>query len=74
MAKYVSKFKYQPKRKAEYTPAGMAQLKELEQQNKGKKGLEVDPEVDTVITGGPKRGHGRGKASDAGPSKKRTAA
>jgi hypothetical protein len=70
MAKYVSKSKYKPHSKAEYSPAGIAQAKELERQNKGKIGLEID----NVLAGGPKRGHGRGKASDAGPSKKRTAA
>lgn len=70
MAKYISKSKYKPRRKAEYSPAGMALAKEFEQQNKGKAGLTIN----NVITGGPKRGHGRGKASDAGPSKKRKAA
>ncbi len=70
MAKLVSKFKFKPRRKAEYTNAGMAQLKDFERQNQGVTGMPIN----NVIAGGPKRGHGRGKASDAGPSKKRKAA
>jgi hypothetical protein len=63
------KYKSKSRRKAEYWPAGMAMLKQFEAANRGKLGEEVNP----IITGAPKRGHGRGKARDAGPSKKRAA-
>jgi hypothetical protein len=67
MAKGLSKYNYKPRGKAEYSNAGIAELKEFQRQNKRKIGMPIN----NVITGGPKRGHGRGKASDAGPSKKR---
>jgi hypothetical protein len=70
MTKEITKFKFKTRRKAESTMEGMAGLKKLRQENKGRIGLTID----NVITGGPKRGHGRGKASDAGPSKKRKVA
>jgi hypothetical protein len=70
MPKELAKFKSKPKRrKAEYSVEGMALLKEFERSNRGRAGLEINP----ITTGGPKRGHGRGKARDAGPSKKRAA-
>ena len=64
MPKELAKFKGKSKRKAEYSKEGMAILKEFRQSNRGRSGEEINP----IITGGPKRGHGRGKASDAGPS------
>ncbi len=67
MAKEIIKFKSKTRRKPEYTREGMAQLKEFERENKGQAGLPIN----NVIMGGKKRGHGRGKASDAGPSRKR---
>ena len=70
MPKELTKFKSKSKRKPEYTKEGMAVLETFQQSNRGKRGLEID----NIITGGPKRGHGRGKASDAGPSRKRRAA
>ena len=70
MAKEIIKFKYKSRRKPEYTEAGMAQLKEFERENAGRFGMEIN----NLILGGRKRGHGRGKASDAGPSRTRKAA
>ena len=70
MTKEITKFKNKTRRKAETTMEGMARLNKLRQENKGRIGLTID----NVITGRPKRGHGRGKASDAGPSKKRNVA
>ena len=70
MAKEPIKYKSKNRRKPEYTNEGMAQLKGFQRENQGETGMEIN----NVITGGPKRGHGRGKASDAGPSKKRKAA
>ena len=66
MPKEPAKYKSKSKRKPEYSKAGMVQLEEFQRANRGKKGQEID----NVILGGRKRGHGRGKASDAGPSKK----
>jgi hypothetical protein len=66
MPKDPAKFKSKSKLKPEYSKEGMVLQENFEKSNRGKKGLEID----NVITGGPKRGHGRGKASDAGPSKK----
>jgi len=70
MAKEISKFKYKNRRKAEYTVEGMAQLRHFQKENESSPGLIAD----NVIAGGRKRGHGRGKASDAGPSKTRKVA
>jgi len=70
MAKEPIKYTSKNRRKPEYSKEGMAQLKEFQRENKGAVGMVIN----NVITGGPKRGHGRGKASDAGPSKKRRAA
>ena len=70
MPKERAKFKNKSKRKPEYSKAGMALLEGFERSNRGRAGEEIN----NVIMGGPKRGHGRGKASDAGPSKKRRAA
>lgn len=70
MTKDITKFRRKTRRKPEYTKEGMAQQEEFERANRGNVGMEIDP----VITGGPKRGHGRGKASDAGPPRKRKAA
>jgi hypothetical protein len=69
MPKELAKFKSKSRRKAEYSNEGMALLKEFEKSNRGRLGQEID----SIITGGSKRGHGRGKARDAGPSKKRAA-
>jgi hypothetical protein len=69
MAKELAKYKTKSKRKAEYTKEGMAVLKNNEKANQGRSGEPINP----VIMGARKRGHGRGKASDAGPSKKRAA-
>jgi hypothetical protein len=70
MAKEIIKFKGKSRRKPEYTREGMAQQKQFEQENKGQFGLPIN----NVIMGGRKRGHGRGKASDAGPSRKQKVA
>ena len=70
MPKEPSKYKSKSKRKAEYSSQGMALLEELRRSNRGRAGEEINQ----IIIGGPKRGHGRGKASDAGPSKKKRAA
>jgi hypothetical protein len=70
MTKETIKFTSKNRRKAEYTIEGMAQLEEFQRENRGQ--LSLSP--NNVILGGRKRGHGRGKASDAGPSKKRKAA
>jgi hypothetical protein len=70
MAKDITKFKTKTRRKPEYTKEGMAQLDAFRRENRGQAGLPVN----NVITGGKKRGHGRGKAPDAGPSRKRKAA
>ena len=70
MAKEIIKFKSKNRRKPEYTREGMAQQKDFEQENKGHFGMPID----NIIMGGKKRGHGRGKASDAGPSRKRKVA
>jgi hypothetical protein len=70
MGKELTKFKSKSRRKPEYSREGMALQREFEQENKGRPGLPID----NVIMGGRKRGHGRGKASDAGPSRKRKAA
>ena len=70
MTKELTKYKYKSRRHAESTMEGTAQLEKFQQENKGKVGMPID----NVIVGGPKRGHGRGKASDAGPSRKRKAA
>jgi hypothetical protein len=69
MGKEPIKFKYKNRRKPEYTKEGMVQLEKFHQENQGRFGLEVDP----VILGLRKRGYGRGKARDAGPTKKKTA-
>ena len=69
MGKEPIKFKYKNRRKSEYTKEGMVQLEKFHRQNRGEFGLEVD----NVILGLKKRGHGRGKARDAGPSKKKAA-
>jgi len=63
------KYKSKSRRKAEQSNEGMAQLKAFHAANRGRFGEEINP----IILGGRKRGHGRGKASDAGPSKKRAA-
>ena len=63
------KYKGKSRRKAEYSREGTAVLEGFRSANRGKAGAEINP----IITGGPKRGHGRGKARDAGPSKKRAA-
>jgi hypothetical protein len=70
MTKEITKFNSKNRRKAEYTKEGMAQQEEFRRENKGSAGMPID----NVIMGGRKRGHGRGKASDAGPSRKRKAA
>jgi hypothetical protein len=70
MPKELTKFKGKSRRKPEYTKEGMALLEEFQRSNRGRTGEEINP----IITGGRKRGHGRGKASDAGPSKKKRAA
>ena len=70
MTKELAKFKSKSKRKAEYSKEGMALLEQFQRANRGRQGEEINP----VIIGAAKRGHGRGKASDAGPSKKRRAA
>jgi hypothetical protein len=70
MAKEIIKFKSKSRRKAEYTREGMAQEDAFKQENKGHVGMPIN----NVIMGGKKRGHGRGKASDAGPSRKRKVA
>jgi hypothetical protein len=70
MTKELTKYHYKSRRKAEYTMEGNAQLEKFQQENKGK----IAMPIDNVIAGGRKRGHGRGKASDAGPSRKRRAA
>ena len=63
------KYKSRSRRKAEYSNEGMALLEEFENENRGRLGEEISP----IITGALKRGHGRGKARDAGPSRKRAA-
>jgi hypothetical protein len=63
------KYKSKSRRKAEQSVEGMALLKEFHARNRGRFGEEINP----IIVGARKRGHGRGKASDAGPSKKRAA-
>ena len=63
------KYKSKSRRKPEYSPAGMAMQKAFEAANRGRLGEEISP----IITGASKRGHGRGKARDAGPSRKRAA-
>jgi len=63
------KYKARSRRKAEYSNAGMALLEEFESENRGRLGEEINP----IIPGAMKRGHGRGKARDAGPSKSRAA-
>lgn len=70
MGKEIIKFKSKNRRKPEYTREGMALLEEFRLQNKGQRGMTID----NLILGGKKRGHGRGKASDAGPSRKRKGA
>ena len=70
MLKELTKFKSKSRRKPEYTKEGMAVLEDFQRSNRGSTGLEIN----NIIVGGPKRGHGRGKASDAGPSRKRRAA
>jgi hypothetical protein len=70
MPKELAKFKSKSKRKAEYSKEGMAVLDEFQRSNRGREGLEIN----AITAGGPKRGHGRGKARDAGPSKKRRVA
>ena len=70
MTKELAKFKSKSKRKAEYSVEGMAVLEEFRRSNRGRTAQDVNP----VLTGGPKRGYGRGKARDAGPSKRRRAA
>jgi len=69
MPKELAKFKGKSKRKAEYSKEGMAVLEDFQRTTRGKAGAEID----SIIIGGPKRGHGRGKARDAGPSRKRAA-
>jgi hypothetical protein len=69
MTKELAKYKTKSKRKPEYTKEGMAILEKTGKANQGRIGEPVNP----VITGARKRGHGRGKASDAGPSKRRAA-
>ena len=70
MPKELTKFKSKSKRKAEYSKQGMALLEDFRRSNRGRTGEEINQ----IIIGGPKRGHGRGKASDAGPSKKKRVA
>jgi hypothetical protein len=70
MPKELAKFKNKSKRKAEYSKQGMALLEDFQRSNRGRTGEEINP----IITGGPKRGYGRGKASDAGPSRKKRVA
>jgi len=65
MTKELTKYKTKSKRKAEYSAAGMALNESFQRSNRGRKGEEIN----NIILGGRKRGHGRGKASDAGPSK-----
>jgi hypothetical protein len=66
MGKEPIKVKYKNRRKPEYTKEGMVQLENFQRQNQGKFGLDAD----AVILGLKKRGHGRGKARDAGPAKR----
>ena len=63
------KYKSKPRTKAEYTKEGITTLEQFRRTNKGRFGEEINP----ILIGGRKRGHGRGKASDAGPSRKRAA-
>jgi hypothetical protein len=70
MPKERAKMKNKSKRKPEYSKAGTVLLEDFQRSNRGRTGEEIN----NIIMGGPKRGHGRGKASDAGPSKKRRAA
>jgi len=70
MAKELAKFKSKSRKKPEYSKAGTVLLEDFQQSNRGRQGEEIN----SIIIGGPKRGHGRGKARDAGPSKKRRAA
>lgn len=65
MAKQLSKYRHLAGRKAEYSNAGIAALEELYRENQGEIGLPTN----NVITRGPKRGYGRAKAPDTGPSK-----
>jgi hypothetical protein len=65
MAKELSKYRTIAGRKAEYSNAGIAALEELYRENQG----EIWLPMNNVVTRGPKRGNGRAKASDAGPSK-----
>jgi hypothetical protein len=69
MAKEIIKYKSKNRTKAGYTREGMAQDEALREENRGQGGLTID----NVIMGGRKRGHGRGKASDAGPPRKKKA-
>jgi hypothetical protein len=70
MPKELAKYEGKSKRKPEYSKEGMVILEEFRRSNRGQFGLEVN----SITIGGPKRGHGRGKARDAGPSKKRRVA
>ena len=70
MPKELTKFKSKSKRKAEYSKQGTALLEDFRKSNRGRTGEAINQ----IIIGGPKRGHGRGKASDAGPSKKKRVA
>jgi len=63
------KYKSRSRRKAEYSTEGTALLEKFQASNRGRLGQEIN----NIIAGGPKRGHGRGKARDAGPPKKRAA-
>ena len=65
MVKEFSKSKYMARRKTDYSNAGIAALEQLYKENQGQIGLPMNK----VITGKPKRGYGRAKTSDAGPSK-----
>jgi hypothetical protein len=67
MAKEPVKYKSKSRRKPEYTKEGMVLLEKFEASNKGKFGQELN----AITSGARKRGHGRGKARDAGPSRKR---
>jgi hypothetical protein len=69
MTKEAIKFKYKNRRKPEYTKEGMVQLEIFQRQNQGT----IGPEADAVLLGLKKRGHGRGKARDAGPAKRKSA-
>lgn len=69
MGKELIKFKYRNRRKPEYTKEGMIQQEKFQRQHQGRSGLDVND----VILGSKKRGHGRGKAGDAGPSKRKAA-